>query len=114
VSSDDIAGEYSVETEGGSTRALNPASRQQDAVQIVQTFVPLLMQAGFDPTNLLRTALSDWGLDPDHVLIRPSAAPVAPAAPEIPGQGPAGVDPMAGLQALGGPPVPAATSGGMA
>lgn len=115
VSQSDIEGEFSIETEGGSTQAVNPATRARQGVEIMNNVVPALAQLGFDPTNAMRTALTYMGLNPDHLLVKapaPEAAPAGPAAepgPELP----AG---MADLLALGAPPDPmqAQMEGGVA
>lgn len=135
VSQTDIEGEFSIETEGGSTQAVNPATRARQGVELMQQVVPVLAQLGFDPTNAMRTALTYMGLNPDHLLVMPPppepAPPAAPAAsmgPEAMGMGAApmaqppmppagGMDEalmMQQLMDMGGAPLPAATEGGIA
>jgi hypothetical protein len=132
VSASDIFGEFRVGVEGGSTRALNPATRAQRGIQTVQVVIPALSQLGYDPTNALRMALRDMGYDPNYLLmpqepapaeeVVPEAAPMEqapgqPAAPTLdqlmaqmqPGVGQA---PAEAIQSqFGGPGVPGATSG---
>jgi hypothetical protein len=136
VSQTDIEGEFSIETEGGSTQAINPATRARQGVEIMQNVVPMLAQLGFDPSNAMRTALTYMGLNPDHLLVTPpppEPAPAAPMAPESMGMPPemAGMAPgmpapmaptggmdeammMQQLMDMGGAPIPAATEGGIA
>lgn len=70
-----------VRVEGGSTRAVNPATRANRGLQLVQTVIPVLSQLGLDPVPALRAALRDLGHDPDQ-LVRPAAAPEAGPPPE--------------------------------
>lgn len=120
VSQEDIEGEFSIATEGGSTQAINPATRARQGVEIMQNVVPALAQLGFDPTNAMRTALSYMGLNPDHLLVK-APAPVAPeGAPADPAMPPASGQPLpAGMEellALGAAPDPmqAQMEGGVA
>lgn len=132
VSVEDIEGEFSIEAEGGSTQAINPATRARQGLEMFTNIVPALANLGYDPTPALRTALSYMGLNPDHLLVRPQApAGPPPGAPGIPGQVPGQpgepVPPSQGipvspemnaqimqqLAAMGGPPVPAAGTGGV-
>jgi len=124
VVSEDIEGEFSIETEGGSTQAINPVTRARQGLEMLNIVVPAIAQLGYDPSNALRTALSYMGLNPDHLLIRPQAEQVAPemaagmeggvdqfgnpllASPEM-----ASPD-MNALMNLGAPPVPGAVEGG--
>ncbi|MGH3441155.1 MAG: portal protein [Nitriliruptorales bacterium] len=120
VSAADIQGEFKVYVEGGSTQAVNPATRRQKAVETLQAVFPVVAQMGYDPEPLLRSILRDLGMDPDQVLVRPTRPPADGA-----GAGGAPPDPSAGLGApslaptvsqedLGGPPVPAAVEGDIA
>lgn len=141
VSAADIDGEFAVEAEGGSTQAINPASRARQGLELLTNVVPALANLGYDPSNAVRTALTYMGLNPDHMLVRPEpqAPPVEPGAPDVTGLGgpegdlggippellamlsqggPSGpVSPemnspmMQDLSDLGGPPVPAAGTG---
>ena len=123
VTDADIEGEFYIDTEGGSTQAINPATRANQGRELITAIVPMLAQLGYDPEPTLRTALQYMGLNPDNMLVKVEA-PVAPAAPEqsapqspeamMSGMGGGGEDPeMAMLMAQGAPPVPAATEGGM-
>jgi hypothetical protein len=114
VSQSDIEGEFSIETEGGSTQAINPATRARQGVEIMQQVVPALSSLGYDPTPALRTALTYMGLNPDHLLVKPEPAPMpeAPAMPVEPGM-PEGMPPvpmdpsmMDQLMDMGAPPDP--------
>ena len=138
VSPSDIYGEFKVGVEGGSTRALNPATRAQRGIQTLQTVVPTLSQLGYDVTNAIRMALRDMGYDPDYIMIQAEPAPEEMAPEEmLPEEAPLPEEaaPMAqpsfeemmaamGQQApapaqavqesFGGPGVPGATTGGLA
>jgi len=138
VSASDIFGEFKVGVEGGSTRALNPATRAQRGIQTVQVVIPALSQLGYDPTNALRMALRDMGYDPNYLLVKeepvapeglaPEAAPMEQApvaqAPEQQAsldqlmaqmQPEAGLAPAEAVQTeFGGPGVPGATNGTLA
>lgn len=83
VSASDIYGEFKVEVEGGSTRALNPATRAQRGIQTLQTVIPVLSGLGFDPTNAIKMALRDMGYDPNHLMIKQE--PVQAALPATTG-----------------------------
>ena len=134
VTEEEIEGEFLIEVEGGSTSAINPATLANQGQQIINQIVPVLTQLGYDPEPALRAALNDMGLNPDHLLIKkapeqpqngpemgqnqgtpgempPGGTAYPPVSPEASGQQPSMMDQLA---ALGGPPVPAATSGGMA
>lgn len=116
VTMEDIVGEFHIEAEGGSTQAINPATRARQGLEMLNIVVPMLMNMGYDPAPALRTALQYMGLNPDHMLVQPQQA--APAMPGMPGaMGPAGPMPgpgspmMQDLTAMGAPPVPAADLG---
>ena len=83
VSAEDIDGEFSVDAEGGSTQAINPAARARQGLEMLQNIVPTLANFGYDPSNAIRTAITYMGLNPDHLLV----VPQQPPAPE--GQAPA-------------------------
>ena len=109
VSKLDIYGEFLVSVEGGSTRAINPATREQQGLRTLGDVVPALVQLGYDPTPALRSALRDLGYDPD-VMLQPMQQPAGP----MPGEGtPEQSTPMTSEQmiALGGPGAPAAAQG---
>jgi len=95
VTAEDIDGEFSITTEGGSTQALNPLTRARQGMEMLQGVVPALVQLGYDPENALRTSLRYMGLDPDHLLIRPE--------PQMPMGGPQ-MPPEAGMGPQGGVP----------
>ena len=124
VSSDDIEGEFSIETEGGSTQAVNPLTKARQGMEILTQIAPMLAQLGYDPENAIRSALSYLDLNPDHLLVR-KPAPPAPAAPMAP-EGMGGMPPemggaqtdmnnpeLAALLGMGGPPIPGAAEGGV-
>ncbi len=134
ISPTDIEGEFAIEAEGGSTQAINPASRARQGLEMLNNVIPALANLGYDPEPALRTAFQYMGLNPDHMLVRPQPQPqqmapqgMPPMGPEMGGQLPpelmammeqgAPVSPemnspmMQDLSALGGPPVPAAGMG---
>jgi len=139
VTDDDIEGEFFIDVEGGSTQAINPATRYRQGQELLQQIVPILGQMGYDPEPATRAALSYMGLNPDQILVRPEPAPAPPqemAGPEqgmaAPGQemGPeqmammqqqmGGMPPMAEgnpamteVMDMGAPPVPGAVEGGI-
>lgn len=118
ISKDDLIGEYGVSVEGGSTQAVNPATRQQKAMDLLSGVIPALEAAGYDTSPLYRIAMRDLGYDPDIVLVKPEPAPAAPPGPGgPPGMAmPPGLPPMppTDQQLAGGPPVPAEFDGGLA
>lgn len=105
VSPDDIDGEFSIEAEGGSTQAINPASRARQGMEMLNMVIPALAQLGYDPEPALRTSLQYMGLNPDHLLVRPEPAPMAPGMPMGPeGAMGAPAPAMGPLDASGGLP----------
>ena len=110
VSVDDIRGEFDVKVEVGSTQAINPATRQQRAVELIQQVIPALEASGFDSSKLWRHAIRDLGYDPDVVLRHDQAGEPQP------GGGAQMAEPGVTVpqEAMGGPPVPAAVNGDIA
>ena len=108
VSADDIEGEFSIETEGGSTQAINPITKARQGMDILTQIAPMLAQLGYNPENAIRSALTYLGLNPDHLLVRPEPQP-APAPAGVPPMGPemmGGLPPeMAGMPPAGGMPM---------
>jgi len=120
VTEADIEGEFTIEVEGGSTSAINPATRARQGVEMLQNIVPTLVNLGYNPEPALRQALSYMGLNPDNILVRAELPP----APENPAMGPTSPemgmpggmnesDILAQLQQMGGTPMPGAQDGGM-
>lgn len=107
----DIYGEFLVSVEGGSTRAINPATREQQGLRTLGDVVPSLVALGYDPEPALRAALRDLGYDPDAMLVR-MQQPGMPPEGEQPAEGGA---PMTSEQ-VGAPPaaVAAQAGGGLA
>jgi hypothetical protein len=97
ISKSDIYGEHSVAVEGGSLRSLNPATREQQGIRLLNEIIPALVQLGYDPEPALRNAMKALGYRPDEMLV---PAP----QPELPMEGSAGADPMSQMEGLGGPP----------
>lgn len=79
VSRDDLYGEFLVQVESGSTKAVNPATREQQGMRTLGEVVPLIVEFGYDPTAALRQGLRDLGHDPD-VLLAERLPPPEPAA----------------------------------
>jgi hypothetical protein len=106
-----LTGEFDMRVEGGSLSAINPATRQARALEMLGTIVPVLGNLGYDPEPALRHIVRDLGYDPDNFLVKtPPPAPAAPApmAPPAPGA-PAEAGIPAELAALlGGAPAPEA------
>ena len=125
----DIEGEFSIDVEGGSTSAVNPASKARQGQEILTQIVPMLTNLGYDPEPTIRQALSFMGLNPDNILVRPAqTAPdiSAPAAGQMPAMAPTGPemgmpipDMVQGNEAtqqmldMGGSPMPLSTMGGI-
>lgn len=101
ISKDDLYGEFLVSVEGGSTRSLNPATREQQGIRTLTEVIPILAQLGYDPEPALRSAMRDLGYDPSIMLVKSQQMGVA-----APGQGgPPSNGEM--MQEFGGPPGPA-------
>ena len=124
VTEADIEGEFYIEIEGGSTSAINPATRKRQGQDLLVQIVPMLAQLGYDPEPTIRTALSYMGLNPDNILVKPQQAPMPPQGEASQGQTPQGELPIQAqpdqnsailqqLLGMGGSPVPLATEGGM-
>lgn len=120
VSEDDIEGEFFIDVEGGSTQAINPATRYNQGQQMITQIVPMIAQMGYDPEPALRSALQYMGFNPDHVLIKapPPPAPMMPEQgmmPGMPAEQPGmvpGSEMMQQLSDMGGAPIPGAEAGG--
>lgn len=114
ISPTDIEGEFSIEAEGGSTQAINPASRARQGLEMLNNVIPALANLGYDPEPALRTAFQYMGLNPDHLLIRPQQPPMQPQQQGAPVSPEMNSPMMQDLSALGGAPVPAAGMGEVA
>lgn len=103
VSKEDLYGEFLISIEGGSMKALNPATKEQQGLRTLNQVVPMLTQLGFDPQPALRSALRDLGYNPDEMLVQ------APQQAPMPAGGEGGGAPSNGdlMAAMGGPPQPA-------
>ena len=99
VSPEDLEGEFLVRVESGSTRAVNPQTREQQGMRTLQDVVPLLLELGMDPLPAVKQALRDLGYDPD-LLLQPMPEPEPEPEPEP------GPPPMPGMPP-GMPPGPA-------
>lgn len=101
VSKSDIFGEHSVAVEGGSLRSLNPATREQQGLRLMNEVVPILVQFGYDPEPAIRNALRALGYRPDEMLIM---APQPQGDVGMEGGTPQAMGPTAGIEEAGGPP----------
>jgi hypothetical protein len=103
-----LEGEYLVTVDAGSVSAVNPATRQQRAMEMANVLVPLAASNGYDPEPILRQVFRDFGADPDVMLVR---------APEPPMEMDAGsLSALAGTpqDLVGGAAVDAQLGGGVA
>ena len=112
VDSDMIWGEYLVSVEGGSTKSVNPQTREQQGIRIMNEIVPVIMQLGFDPIPPIESALRMMGLDPTTMLVPAEQPPDQAGGIPAPGGGQQagpGAGPSNGelMMDLGGPPMPA-------
>ena len=98
ITKHDIFGEFDISIEGGSMKALNPATREQQALRLMNEVLPIIVELGYDPTPPLRTAMRDLGFNPDDMLI-----PVEQPGMVEGQMGPEGAPAAAG-QEFGGPP----------
>jgi hypothetical protein len=120
VNDTDIEGEFSIEVEGGSTSAINPATRARQGFEMLQVIIPALTGLGYNPEPALRTALSYIGINPDNVLVKaevpqmPESVPNSPTGPlngmPQPSEAP---DILGQLQELGATPMPETQEGGL-
>jgi len=99
ISKTDLYGEFIVSVEGGSLRSLNPATREQQGIRLLNEVVPVIQAMGYDPEPALRSALRALGYKPDEMLVpMPQPAAGMEAGMGLP-EGPA-----AGIEGMGGPP----------
>lgn len=101
ITKSDLYGEFLVSVEGGSMKSLNPATREQQGMRMLQMVLPVIAQLGFDPNPALRMAMRDLGYNPDDILV-PAQQPMQIGQPEQPGQ----MSATAQLGAMGAPPQP--------
>jgi len=119
VTEQDIAGEFSIDVEGGSTSAINPMTRARQGQDILTNIVPMLQNLGYDPEPTMRMALTYMGLNPDNMLIKLPPAPMPPQpgqeqqAMPMQGQPDENSPQLQQLLNMGAPPVPLATQGGL-
>jgi len=98
VTKSDIFGEFTISIEGGSLKAVNPATREQQALRLMNEVLPIIVELGYDPTPPLRTAMRDLGFNPDEMLVQREQPQ------QVEGMmGPEGAPAAAG-QEFGGPP----------
>jgi hypothetical protein len=138
VTEDDIEGEFFIDVEGGSTQAINPATRYRQGQEMITQIVPMLAQMGYDTEPALRAAISYMGMNPEHILVKPEPVPqplpdqqmagmeqtmmpgqeagMTPDLASILGQQPGmpmGNEATQQVADMGGAPLPAATDGGI-
>ena len=117
-----LKGEFDMRVEGGSLSAVNPATKQARAIEMMQVLLPALTSFGYDPTNALRHVVRDLGYDPDQFLVKtPPAAPQtatpAPAPTTLPAEAPLDLNALAAMAGGALPPeggIPAELLGGPA
>jgi hypothetical protein len=85
VTDDDIEGEFFIDVEGGSTQAINPATRYRQGQEMITQIVPMLGQMGYDTEPALRAAIGYMGLNPEQILVKPEPAPQALPDQQMPG-----------------------------
>lgn len=103
ITKSDLYGEFKVSVEGGSLKALNPATREQQGLRLLNEVVPALAQLGFDPEPALRVALKDLGFNPEQMLI-----PMEQPMDEMQGSAPQpGLSTGGEIAEMGGPTAPA-------
>lgn len=81
VTTEDLYGEFQMSVESGSTKAVNPATREQQGLRTLAEVLPVVVEYGYDPTPALRSGLRDLGYDPDIILSRPQPQPGAGGMP---------------------------------
>ena len=76
-----LVGEFDMRVEGGSLSAVNPATKQARAIEMLSVVLPALASFGYDPEPAMRHIVRDLGYDPDQFLKKMSqvAEQVAPA-----------------------------------
>ena len=106
VTTEDLRGEFLFRVEGGSLKAMNPATREQRGLRLISEILPTVIEVSqlsgtpMDPMPILRSALRDMGYDPDSVLV-PLEQPAGPPIGDPSAGGAAGL-PLPGGE--GAPP----------
>jgi hypothetical protein len=77
-----LSGEFDMRVEGGSLSAINPATRQARAIEMLGTIVPVLNTFGYNTEPALRHIVRDLGYDPDVFLVKTAPAPETMLPPE--------------------------------
>ncbi len=77
-----LSGEFDMRVEGGSLSAINPATRQARAIEMLGTIVPVLNTFGYNTEPALRHIVRDLGYDPDVFLVKAAPAPETMLPPE--------------------------------
>ena len=106
-----LSGEFDMRVEGGSLSAVNPATKQARAIEMLSVVVPTLATYGYETEPALRHIVRELGYDPDQFLVKPQPVPAPEAAPmAMPGEMPMGEAPMEAspdlMSLLGGAPQP--------
>jgi hypothetical protein len=78
-----LRGEFDMRVEGGSLSAVNPATKQGRAIEMLNAVVPALVNFGYDVEPAMRHIVRELGYDPDQFLVKTPPPAPAPAA-EIP------------------------------
>ena len=95
IDTDVLAGEFDMRVEGGSLSAVNPATKQARAIEMLNVLVPAMTTFGYDPEPALRHIVRDLGYEPDTFLKKPQAAPAPAPAEQLPPE--ATIPGMAGI-----------------
>jgi hypothetical protein len=106
ITTDQIDGEFLVSVDAGSVSAINPATRQQRALEKVNVLLPLTRDSGYDVEPLLRSVYRDFGENPDALLRKAPVQPVEAPPVDQTGMGglPVGEAPIDPSMALTGRP----------
>lgn len=103
ITNEVIQGEFDMRVEGGSLSAVNPATKQARALEMLQVIIPTLTSLGYDTEQPMRHIIRDLGYDPDQFLSKtpPPEAMPAPAPTTDTGMipGMAGMTPPEATQA---------------
>lgn len=82
VDQETLKGQFDMHIEGGSLSSINPATRQQKALEMLTQVVPTIVQFGYDAEPALRHIVRDLGYDPEMFLKKQEQPPAPAPAPE--------------------------------
>lgn len=92
-----LTGEFDMRVEGGSLSAVNPATKQARAIELLSVVMPALASFGYDPEPALRHVVRDLGYDPDQFLKKAGQTPGPEAAAAVPAEAAMGAMPQQAL-----------------